>query len=367
MNRTARNGGPPGLVQGDMKLPGVCWAGADPFGPGFCFGTEDGKLVFADEDGVPMYDMLKASHSGEAINGVAGIGQWIAVSTRHEVTTGSPFPTNERKHLVRVLPHGAHGIAAAPGGYLVAPLGRTGIMMLPADSKPDEPVGLLPPGRQDMYFYQVIALPGRKGKDLLVCACRRGGVGITESRWGAQTYHMGLATFPGLDVVDVCAVASKPAAPAVVALGRDGTLVFVRNAFRPENPVTRKFNTVKGTAYRVLSSGQHLFMLTSQALYALLKLGGQLVQGTPPGEFATQILTIHIDAADVNLVGGKWLVAVTGDSIRRFSVPSLVALAESKATERKGAEVSEALGETSTPEWERYEVSQASKELAAPA
>lgn len=235
MNGIPPNDGRLGLLQGKMRLPdfAVCWAGPDPFGPGFCFGTEDGKLVFADEGGTPVYAPFHASRSGEAINGVAGWGKWIAVSTRQDVTVGSPFPTSDAKHIVRVLPHGAHGI-----------------------------------------------------------------------------------------------------------------------------------RTIHGTAYRVLSSGEDLFVLTSRGLYALMKLGGQLVNGTPSSQVPTQILTIHVDAADVNLVGANWLVAVTPDGIQRFSVPSIVAMAQGKPTELAAAEMSEAQAETLTPDWERYEISEASTKLA---
>src|SRR5439155_19147937 len=73
-----------------IPLPGgfdVCWAGpnlVDP-GPGLCFGSTDGKLLFADAEGRALRESVKGSDSGEAINGVARVGTWVGVSTRQEV------------------------------------------------------------------------------------------------------------------------------------------------------------------------------------------------------------------------------------------------------------------------------------------
>src|SRR5262249_36964173 len=163
-----------------------------------------------------------------------------------------------------------------PSGYFVAPLGRAGIMMLRAGSGPDDPVGVITSDKEGLYFYRVLTMAGRQGQDLLACAARKGGIGITEIRWGQNTYNIELATFAGLDVVDVCAVNADPGSPAIAALGRDGTLILVRDALHDNAPLSLKFDTVQGTAYRLLSAGGHLFLLTSRGLYGLMKLGERL-------------------------------------------------------------------------------------------
>jgi hypothetical protein len=299
MNRTSSNGSPrrPLFTPIRLKDFDVTWAGPAPAGPGFCFGSEDGRLLFTDERGVPVSDPGQGSDSGEAINGVAYSGEWIAVSTRAGVMMGSLRQDKDRPDNVG-LPVGAHGIATSPGGYFVAPLGRAGVMFVKAGSVASDPVGLLAPDRPGMCFYRVLALPGRNGCDLLVCACRQEGIGITEIEWGQETCNMRVATFAGLDVVDVCAIVSDTESPAVAALGRDGTLIFTRDALRDEKPATIKFKAIQGTAYRLLSKGEHIFVLTSRGLYVLTKLAGRLAAGMPQGEFTTQILVVPMEVVE---------------------------------------------------------------------
>lgn len=359
MNRLPPNAPQPALYAA-LRLPNfdASWAGPNPLGPGFCFGSEDGRLLYTDEAGLPLGTPTRVSPSGEAINGVARSGQWMAASTREDVTMGS---LAEKKHVV-VFPLGAHGVTAAPSGNFVAPLGRAGIMLLQPGSTPDDSVGVLTSDKPGMYFYRVAALPGRDGKDLLVSACRDGGIGITELRWGEPAYQMGVVRFDGLDVIDVCAVASRPESPAVAALGRDGTLILVRNAFHSEKPVTIKFNTVQGTAYRLLASGQNVFVLTSSGLHGLMGLASRLVIGS--GTFHTRILVVRMEAVDANLAGDRWLLAVTPDEIRKFDI---VAIEHNDSECIDGAELSEATPETLAPNWEMYGVPQRSTQLVASA
>src|SRR5436309_810274 len=54
----------------------VCWAGRHPLRTGLCFGSTDGKILFADEEGTPLAPPGKGSASGEAVNGVAAVGTW---------------------------------------------------------------------------------------------------------------------------------------------------------------------------------------------------------------------------------------------------------------------------------------------------
>ena len=358
MNRLPPNGNSPPPLYTALRLPDfdVTWAGPHQFLQGFSFGSEDGRLLRTDEAGRVTDEPARATVSRDAINGVARSGEWIAVSTRQDVTMGSLDPATAQKYPIVAVPHGAHGITTAPSGYFVAPLGRTGIMMLQPGSTPSDPVGLLTSDRPGLYFYRVLALQGDGGKDLLISACRLGGLGITGMRWGQKMYNMRIATFPGLDVIDVCAIGSDPRSPAVAALGRDGTLILTRNALHDQSPVTMKFETLKGTAYRLLCRGEHLFVLTSRGLYGLMKLAGRLVAGMPQEGFETQILVAPMEALDANLVRDRWLLVITPDEVRKFDMDLI---------ERSDPEelIREPLRGVLSPDWKIYEVSQTSKEL----
>jgi hypothetical protein len=146
-------------------------------------GSEDGRAVLTDESWQLTARPIQASPAKAAINGIANCGGSLAFSTTQEVMVmafrgQNPDPASRPV----VTSHGTHGIAAAPGGYFVAPLGRSGIMLLKPDSLPGDPVGMLTTDKPDMYFYRVAAIRGGGDEDLLFSACRQGGLGVTASR-----------------------------------------------------------------------------------------------------------------------------------------------------------------------------------------
>lgn len=295
---------------------------------------------------------MNGSPSGEAINGIASIGRSIAVASRQEVmvytrTKKHPEP---RAHLM--VPHGAHGIIATPGGYYVAPLGGTGIMMMKADSADGDPVGVMTAEKESMYFCRVLARRGGPGKDLLICAARQGGIGVAEVRWGDSICNMRTATFPELDAVDVCFVGGEPESPTLAAVGRDGSLILARDMLHDEKPLTMKFDTVKGRAYRLFSARGHLFLLTSSALYGLMNLGARLVHGLPSGKFTTPIFMMPLEAVDASLIGDRWLTVVMPDEVLRFDLELI--------HDNTPEETSEAIEKP----WECEEIRAGSRELA---
>ena len=361
MNEFPRNGGSQRLMFVRFRPPNldVCWAGANPIAPGFCFGSEDGKLVYADEQGHFITKEARVSPSGEAINGVAGWGNWIAASTRNEVSMGSLVAATGAAKPDVAFPHGAHGVAAV-SGHFVAPLGTDGILIMQAGCGPDDPVEVLTSDRPQVCFYRVIALAGRNGRQLLVSACRAGGVGIAEMRIGQPKCSMEIARFDGLDIVDVCPIASRALARAVAALGVDGTIVMLPDVFHAGNAVHLKFATIQGSAYRLLSRGQDLYVLTSRGLFGLMKLGDQMLSTS--NKVNTNILTARMEAVDANMVGDRWLLVVTADEVWRFD---LSAITKADSDEVAVESISEEIVETFTPAWTRYEVQQTERQLTA--
>jgi hypothetical protein len=171
-----------------------------------------------------------------------------------------------------------------------------------------------------MYFCRTLARKGRNGKDLLLCAARHGGIGIVEVRWGDVNYSMRTAVSSEVDAVDVCFVGGEPEAPAVAAVGRDGSLFLVRDVLHDKKPVKMKFDTVRGRVYRILSTRGHLFLLTSIGLYGLMNLGNRLMQGLPAGKFTTPIFVVPLEAVDASLVGARWLPVIMPDEVLRFDL-----------------------------------------------
>src|SRR6266700_3774238 len=80
----------------------------DPFKPGFAMGSDNGLVVFTDEDGNETIKRYQVSE--EAVNGVAGFGDYLAVSTGEEVTIFGFPPDQDGPVRSAIIPQGAHGI-----------------------------------------------------------------------------------------------------------------------------------------------------------------------------------------------------------------------------------------------------------------
>src|SRR5262245_50477574 len=113
MNNLPTTNGIPGLIR-TIRFPDfdVTWAGAHPLQEGFCFGSEKGELLITDESGNPLGKPGKAIASDEAINGVAGVDGWIAVSTRTDVNFLQPQKGNNGSVQGLQAPVGAHDVIA---------------------------------------------------------------------------------------------------------------------------------------------------------------------------------------------------------------------------------------------------------------
>ncbi len=135
---------------------------------------------------------------------------------------------------------------------------------------------------------------------------------------------MSSITFPGLDVIDVCSLSSASAEPAVCAVGRDCTLLFFRDVWNDRQPSTLKFKDISGTAYRVMSSRGHLFLLTSSGLFIFAGLARRFLEGESIDSTPTPGRIIPLEAVDANLAGDHWLLIVMPDGVVKADVDLLV-------------------------------------------
>src|SRR5229473_1058055 len=104
----------------------VSCAGSSPLtAGGFVFGSDDGRILFTDTQGAGHGPAILAATSNEAINSLAFLDPWMAVSTRQDVTflrIGSGYEDRFD------CPCGAHQIIAGSSGCFYAAGGNTGIM-----------------------------------------------------------------------------------------------------------------------------------------------------------------------------------------------------------------------------------------------
>jgi hypothetical protein len=342
----------------------VCWAGPHPFRAGFCFGTEDGRLLFTDELGNDCYGgPTKGSISGEAINGVASWRQWLMVTTRREANLVTLLPMSaENKTLAAIFPAGAHGVITTVSGYFVCPLGPSGLMVVKPQLGVEQFVTVLGGPEGSPYVYRVISLGAPGGKEILACATRKDGVSVVQFGEQERKHNLNTITFDGLDVVDVCTLNPGADSLAVAAVDRDGTLILFRDVLQDNKPVTMKFDTVEGTAYRLLSCRGHLYLLTSKGLYVLGKLAERFVGGESIEAATTPVLPLPMEAVDANLYKDQWLLVVLTDEVRRYDIGLIH---ESTPEFISHGEMLELQPRASSPSWRRKDVTQNSRQVLA--
>ncbi len=299
----------------------ISWAGPDPYGDGFCFGSESGQLVFTDSEGNLFPDQAdKPLSSGEAINGVAFIQHWMAISTRHEVRVFTLSRHEGERIRCAELPVGAHGIIASPSGHFLAPLGCTGILFCKPKDGPEQTL-TISSGPQEIYIYRLVVLHAANGDEVIACAARRSGVAAMEFKGAGEGHTLHVFGSEGLDVVDVCPLAGDSPG-GVVAIGKDGTILLFRNVLTDRNPIAVRYPSLQGTPYRLLSTRGYLFLLTSAGLYVIADLINRSLNGNGQDK-ATPVLFVPMEAVDAYLGGNQWVLIVMPDGVLRFDVELL--------------------------------------------
>jgi hypothetical protein len=297
----------------------VCWAGPSPLGRGFSFGSTDGKILFVDENGLALHGMQPwaGSYAREAVNGIVRAGTRVVVSTRADVNFW-PVPGAEGGDLDGwVSPYGVHGVGTTVSGHIIAPMGRNGIMVVaPPHSGDTAPTALID-AEEGLYVYRVIGLRSDTGTEAIACAARTAGIVAGEFSGPDTAHRMKTAAFNGLDVIDICALGDNRNGLAVAALSVDGTIILFRDVLQDEQPLTMKFRTVQGTAYRVLSYRGELFVLTSQGLFVLGKLADRFLARELQDGVVTQILPMRMQAVDAH-IAERSLLVVMPDEVLRF-------------------------------------------------
>jgi len=257
----------------------VSWAGENADG-GLCFGSEDGRVIVGEADGSGFLEPIKLVDSGESVNGVAFASQLLAVSTRCDVVFIDLKPRDQGGGTKTFYDGGTHGVLATSMGGVVAPLGPAGILSMRPSAGPIQPMKVSSPAQPGFNLTKLAHLSRDGHLDVFACAAGKNGVlavnigpdGPVDSRYFRA---------PGLDVADVTSLSSPDWPFAAVALGADHSLHFCRD-LRTDVPLRNlSFEGLRGTAYSILQAKGHLFLLTSEALYAFPGLAARFLKDEP--------------------------------------------------------------------------------------
>lgn len=323
IRRARQDGGWPEIMH---RLPidnfPISWAGSGRNSQEFCLGSEDGRIRLTNVDGSTIGETPAYDEHAEAVNGVAFAVDAIAVSSRADIIFWRSVDGNPSQRQPCAFPCGSHGVLALAGRRFIAPLGPTGLMLASMKKAQAESITISrirEPGRL-VDYYRVIDLVA-DGTDLLACAVRSAGIAAIQLEKAGNGGQIDSLTFPGLDVVDVCALTDS--SRSLVALARDGTLVLFKDVLSDRSPTTLKFKEIRGTAYRVFSVRENLLVLTSKALYVLDGVASRFLAGEDVSAGPTPASFRTLEAVDANLCGQRWLLVVVTDGVLRFDLDRL--------------------------------------------
>jgi hypothetical protein len=283
-------------------------------------------LIFLTEQLEPLFKISPpVSDGGQAVNGVAYLGNITAVSTRAEIVFYQA-PTQGSRAWRAVYRTGAHGVVASRSGHFIAPAGRAGVLIvgLPTDGDPYQ-VRQIQASGADFNFYKAVSLHATSDISAVACATRLGGVAAMPLSGKPQEGQILGFAHTGLDVVDLCPLSSDSNPFAVCAIGKTGTFVFFRDVLTDREPVTFTFDGIEGTAYRVLSSDGHLLLLTSTSVYVFGGLAKRLFGVDPVESSPMPVRRLPLEAVDANLVGNRWLLVVMPNEVLRIDLQALTA------------------------------------------
>jgi hypothetical protein len=315
-----------------LQLPGftVTWVGDNPTGAGMAFGSDDGRLLIITPDGKHHGPFVNLSQTDSAVNDVAYSDGVLAISTRNDVNfieVASIKPGVSPKGFC--LPYGAHGISRLPSGKFVAAFGRAGLVFISPKSTPSDPVMQCSGDREGMYVYRAIGAQGLGKEDAVVCAARAGGLGMMAFEEGNAQQVLHTMTFDGFDSVDVCSIGGA-GGRAVAALGRDGSITLVKDVLVDRAPMTVRYQSVEGTAYRLLSAQGHLFMLTDRAVHVCANLANKFLAGRLDSGGQAMNMKIPLEAVDIAIVANRFLVVVMTDRVLASEIGDLLSTMPSR-------------------------------------
>jgi hypothetical protein len=327
------------------------WAGPGPELDTFCFGSEDGRVLFTSLEGELLGGAESiATGTDQPINGVAFLGNRMALTTHREVIILKQADQEDIRPRRAVFPTEAHGIVATRTGYFIAPAGAAGILLVEPKSGPQIPITISRP-TETLTFYKLTALSNSSGRDIVVSAMRSSGIAEITLSPGAQVGSLSLLTFPGADIVDVCALDPDSHPVAAVAVDKNCTLLLFRDVIRDRRPIPLRFDGIEGTAYRLLSCRGSLILLTTARIYFLPGLGTRFLEGDVVNGQPAPAGSLILNAIDANVVADRWILVVMRRRVLRIDMALLA-----NQPEAGGLQKDNLLSSPVAPDWQEREM-----------
>ena len=296
-----------------------------PGSPVYCLGSDDGRIGLLSADGLEDVGPVSITDSGEAINGIAFSEGLIAVSTRDELILTNTGTKIEGLFDRLVFPIGSHGVASRPGGGFVATMGRNGLVLMGRNRDLSYSVHAWKPAGTPINAYKVVSVFDPVRGEVLACASRGIGlIGLPVARDGSLGTGARILRPNGVDFVDVTSLGSREYPYAVIALGLDCSIHFVRDPSTGGKAKHLHMAETGERGYRILSAKGHIFLLTSKQLTIIPNLASQLLEGEEI-ELPLTARKLEVEAVDMTVTSDGFVLIVMPNSIRRVEIAKLVA------------------------------------------
>lgn len=302
----------------------LSWAGAAEGNRGFCFGTEGGTVFWTNFEGMQYGDPLPNAtldDYDEAINGIAFNAGRMVVTTRSGSAIWKNADSKASKRKAGRIGEGSHGVVTGLSGAFFLPLNTGGLMSV-QDKLPKHFEGFVSKSESmDLNVYRIASLVGMDGSQVVAMAARLGGVAVGRYKPGG-ILNLATIEMTDADFIDICPAGYPGFPTAAYALTRDNHILAFNNVLNVREHGTARYEGVAGVAYRILSAGDFVFVLTSKALHVIHNLVAH-----SPGSFRvnrrTRSTSFPLDAIDMNLVGNRWLMVLMADRVLRFDLNEL--------------------------------------------
>jgi hypothetical protein len=316
-----------------ISIPGqkITWAGEGIKPDRFLFGTDNGLVLECGIHGsLENMNAVRVGRDDESINGISfyydGHALHMAATTRSDIILNSFF-VNPIKRQGWHAGFGAHGINQTLGGHFVAPAGPSGVVVLMPTAGAAIDVQNTAPARELQYFYDyaVLGPDSDSGAEISVFACRTDGLAFFQSEpgFGLRFKKKSELRSQRVDFISVTSIRSTALPLAMIGLGKDRSLHFMRDPFRSPIIDSLALPFVPGTAYKVLRHGPHAILFTSKGICIVLDVVSQFHRGKYIGGHRA-VRFLQMEAIDINIAFDKWLLVVTSDGVVRMDLAELL-------------------------------------------
>ena len=304
----------------------VSWAGDCPWTDGLCLGTESGNLYLpapgADHQGEGITPVKITS---DAVNGVAFVGQHIAVTSRNEVEIGYLIDVAEPQ--IERCPHtfrgGSHGVVSSTQGLFLAPIGVDGVLLMTPDNNRGVEALIARQSDRSLNFYRLVRLGSGPDGEVFACAARGDGLLAFSIDGGLPSGPLVGHHFGGSDIVDVCPLGDSRCPLAAACVSRNRDIFFVRNVLEERAPFALGYRELDGAAYSLRSAQGHIFLLTDSYFVTLPELGRKFLAGESL-DANVAVSLIRTDAADAFLWADRSILLPEYEVVTEVAVEDLV-------------------------------------------